>query len=404
MIEGAARPAAAHPRQGVRVLMFCPQFAPAIGGAERQAEKLGSAMVNLGVDVRILTPRLDQASPALESREGVAVRRFRLSDLSRRFPGIRGIGVLNAPWIALQIGWQVWRAARRVDVVHCHIGSLQTVAAAYAARLRGKPVICKAAIADERSDLGEAARTGVTGRIVARLGTRAFTRWVATTRAVREALCRAGVEDRIIEVIPNGVEVATTVERQGPPAIRRFLYLGRLSTNIERDVPGLIQAFDRLAGEVEGVELAIVGGGDLLEPTRALAAGCRHALSIQVPGPGVASEWLAWADCFVLPSRREGLSNALLEAMAAGLPCIANDIPPNREVLAEGEAGVLVPVGDIEQLHAALLSFALGSQPAQTISSAALGRVSAHYSIESVARSYCALYSVLLNPTDRAEG
>ena len=375
--------------------MFCPQFAPAIGGAERQAEKLGTALVKLGVDVRILTPRLDQASPALESREGVEVRRFRLSDLSRRFPGIRGIGILNAPWIALQIGWQVWRAARSVDVVHCHIGSLQTIAAAYAARLRGKPVICKAAMADQRSDLGEAARAGVTGRIVARLGTHAFNRWVATTQAVKEALCRAGVDDRIIEVIPNGVEVETNGERRAGAGVRRFLYLGRLSTNIERDVPGLIQAFDRLAGEVEGVELAIVGGGDLLEPTRLLVAGCKYAHRIQVPGPGKASAWFAWADCFVLPSRREGLSNALLEAMAAGLPCIANDIPPNREVLADGEAGVLVPVGDTERMNAAMKRLALDCRSGEIISRAAWKRVDSDFSIQCVALAYREIYSRL---------
>lgn len=43
----------------MRVLMFCPQFAPLIGGAERQAEKLGMALRTAGVDVRVLTPRLD---------------------------------------------------------------------------------------------------------------------------------------------------------------------------------------------------------------------------------------------------------------------------------------------------------------------------------------------------------
>lgn len=395
MIMSAASRRDARVRNGVRVLMFCPQFAPAVGGAERQAEKLSAALLELGVDVQVLTPRLDQTSLALESRAGVEVRRFKLSDLSRLFPGVRGIGVLNAPWIAVQIGWQVWRAARSVDVVHCHIGGLQTVAAAFAARLRGKPVICKAAMADERSDLGEVARTGVTGRIVARLGTRAFTRWVATTRAVKDALCRADVDERRIVVIPNGVDVVSTVDRQHARPIRRFLYLGRLSTNIERDVPGLIQAFDRLADRMEGVELAIVGGGDLLEQTRAFAAGCRHAQRIQVPGPGVASEWLAWADCFVLPSRREGLSNALLEAMAAGVPCIANDIPPNREVLAEGEAGVLVPVGDIGQLHEEMTSFVMDANRALGFARRARKRVEVYFSIRNVAIAYRHLYHAL---------
>lgn len=380
----------------MRVLMFCPQFAPVVGGAERQAEKLGRALSRCGVQVRVLTPRLDTGSPTDEVVEGLPVHRFELSDLSKRFP-LPGIGLINAPWIAVQVVWQVWREARDVDVVHCHIGSLQTVAAAWAARLRGIPVLCKAAVADDCSDLGEAAKAGLAGRVVARVGRRAFTRWVATTQAVRSALVRAGVDARRIVVIPNGVDLPESpTHPQVARPVRRFLYLGRLSTNTQRDVPGLIQAFDGLADSFADVELAVVGGGDLLVETRALAAGCRNADRIQVPGQGGAAHWLAWADCFVLPSRREGLSNGLLEAMAAGLPCIANDIPPNREVLVGGEAGLLVPVGDADGMEAAMLRLVADAQCATCMATKAWERAQKLYAIESVTRSYQSLYAELI--------
>lgn len=376
--------------------MFCPQFAPVVGGAERQAERLGQVLRRDGIDVRVLTPHLSVDSPNYELRDGLAVHRFPLSDLSKRFSGFRGIGALNAPWIVSQVACRVWREAAKADVVHCHVGSLQSVAAAMAARLRGVPVLCKAAIADEKSDLGEALRAGVTGRVVAWAGKRAFTRWVATTGAVKDALLRGGVDARRIVIIPNGVAVRSpSASRQSRP-VRRFLYLGRLSTNIERDVPSLVRAFDRLVDDVDDAELAVVGSGDLLQATRDLAHASRHSTRIQVPGHGDPDTWLAWADCFVLPSQREGLSNALLEAMAAELPCIANDIPSNREVLGGGEFGLLVPVGDAQSLLTAMQRVATDSALAARLALLARRRAESDFSIASVARRYRDLYATLL--------
>ncbi|MBK7727065.1 MAG: glycosyltransferase [Gammaproteobacteria bacterium] len=105
----------------------------------------------------------------------------------------------------------------------------------------------------------------------------------------------------------------------------RFLYLGRLAAGA-RDVPTLIRAFDRLVAADPTIELAVVGGGDLFDETQALIHACaaRGSICCRV---STSRRWLIWADC--RPAfRMEGLSNALLEAMAHGLACIANDIPP----------------------------------------------------------------------------
>ncbi len=384
-----------------RVLMFCPQFRPVVGGAERQAEKLAQALTAAGCQVTIVTPRIDPDSPAIEECGGVRIERFPLIDLSRRFP-LPGIALINIPAILWQVASAVYARVKDHHILHCHIASLQTAGAAIAGHLYGIPVLCKAAMADQHSDLGEIEKAGVSGHLVAWLIRTLIPNWIATTTAVERALVRAGVAPKQITRIPNGVDLSgISAQHTGGRAVRRFLYLGRLATNIQRDTPTLVRAFDRLAKEYADAELALVGGGDLLEETRALANVCKSHERILLPGFDQPEKWLSWTDCFVLPSRREGLSNALLEAMAAGLPCIANDIPPNREVLDDGAAGVLVPVGDEERLLEAMRRMASDASHVFAMQSAALSRVHSQYEIGSVATSYMALYQKLIENSRR---
>lgn len=381
------------------VLMFCPQFRPVIGGAERQAERLAMALVAAGCRVRILTPRIDPHSPDFEETAGVQIERFPLIDLSRRWH-LHGIALINIPFML----WQVIRAVRPrlkdADVLHAHLASLQTLGAILAARLSGVPALCKAAMADQRSDLGELEKQGAGGNLIAWLFRHALMCWVATTQSVAQALMNARVKAKQIHQIPNGINLSA-IEHPRTTAVRRFLYLGRLSTNIQRDVPTLLKAFEHLLHALPEAELAVVGGGDLLDETRALAAEGIAGDRIHIPGFDFSEKWLEWADCFVLPSRREGLSNALLEAMAAGLPCIANDIPPNREVLADGAAGVLVPEGEVDKLVEAMLRMAMDAGHADTLRNAARERVARYYAIEAVAARYLDLYHRLLNNKGR---
>lgn len=377
------------------VMMFCPQFRPFVGGAERQAEKLAVALAEIGCRVTILTPRLDPDSPDSERLNQVTIERFALTDLSRRFP-VPGVAVLNIPYIVWQIVRAVGPRLKGVDVLHCHLASLQTAGAALAGRMARVPVLCKAATADQRSDLGQIEKTGVSGRLVAWLVRTCIQTWVATTAAVEAALIQAGVEPEHIVRIPNGVELVRSDAGEGGEGIRRFLYMGRLSTNAGRDVPTLVRAFDRVAATHPEAELAIVGGGELLEETRRLVETCVARDRIHLPGFDRPETWLAWGDCFVLPSRREGLSNALLEAMAAGLPCIANDIPPNREVLDDGNAGVLVPVENCDALEAAMRGMVEEDGTARHFAVKAKERAERHYSIRAVADRYANLYDSLI--------
>jgi glycosyltransferase involved in cell wall biosynthesis len=383
-------------------MMFCPQFRPLVGGAERQAEKLATALAEVGCRVTILTPRLDPDSPDSEQGNGVVIERFPFIDLAHRYP-VPGVAVLNIPYVLWQVARAVRARVKGVHILHCHIASLQTAGAALAGRMAHIPVLCKAALADHRSDLGEIENAGASGPLVAWLARRLIQTWVATTAAVEAALIRAGVEPSNIVRIPNGVELQDDLGSGHPvDRVRRFLYLGRLSRNSLRDVPTLVRAFDRLATKDQNLELAVVGDGDLFEETKRLAQSCIARDRILLPGFDRSEKWLAWADCFVLPSRIEGLSNSLLEAMAAGLPCIANDIPPNREVLDDGNAGVLVPVENCDALAKAMQEMVEDNGKARRIALKAKIRAKQCYSLKSVAARYVDLYESLLARPDKA--
>jgi len=378
----------------MRVLMFCPNFRPAIGGAERQAEKLAFALVRKGCEVTVLTPRIDVLSPDIEVVEGVKIERFNAINIAK-YCSFPGVAFINIPFFLFQIFKAVYSRLLNVDVVHCHIGSLESAGAALAARAHGVPALVTAHTANWHSDLGNLKKRSRSGPAIARFVRAVVPRWVAISDAVEQELLKAGVRRSRISRIPNGVEVPKSLsDRDRVPNVRKFLYLGRLTRSANRDVPTLISAFAKLASKHKDLELALVGGGDLLDHTRSLVEATSVSARIHMPGFDDPAKWLTWADCFVLPSRYEGLSLALLEAMAAGLPCIANDIPPNREVLADGAAGGLVPVGDEDSLFQALSRMSNDADFAKTMRFAAFERVSNNYGIDAVANKYISIYRV----------
>lgn len=104
-----------------------------------------------------------------------------------------------------------------------------------------------------------------------------------------------------------------------------------------------------------------------------------------------------WAHVVVQPSFIEGMSNALLEGMAYGRACVAYDIPPNNEALANGAAGLLVAPGDRCALSDAMASLASTSGLARLWGERARERASSVYDIQVVTRQLSTEYEGLLH-------
>lgn len=141
---------------------------------------------------------------------------------------------------------------------------------------------------------------------------------------------------------PIGDDFYRVVRR---PVTGRIVACGRLSP--EKDYELLIEAFNSIHDEFSFTTLEIYGEGEqrhaLIDIIHSLGISDHVTLHGQIKN---VTDALALADVYVLTSKSEGMPNALLEAMAAGIPCIATDCTGVVEIIKDGYNGYIVPVGD----------------------------------------------------------
>ena len=135
-----------------------------------------------------------------------------------------------------------------------------------------------------------------------------------------------------------------------------FLFVGRIVK--DKGINELCQAFDKISKRTP-VRLVLVGKyEDTLDPISDASRDIiRTNAFIEYVGPQYGEDLLAYyaaADCFVFPSYREGFPNTVLEAGAMGLPSIVTDINGSREIIVQGENGVIVPSKDADALFHAM--------------------------------------------------
>jgi len=127
----------------------------------------------------------------------------------------------------------------------------------------------------------------------------------------------------------------------------------------DKGINELCSAFERLHNDYPKTRLILVGPyEDALDP---ISEQSRKIISendaIEAVGAKGGDELLAYyaaADCFVMPSYREGFPNTVLEAGAMGLPSIVTDINGSREIIKQGENGVVIPSKDADALYDAM--------------------------------------------------
>ena len=277
--------------------MFGEQFWPRIGGAERQAQKLGMALKKLGCHVEILTPQLEKDWPLEETIDGLKISRFPFLNLTRNLKEVRGLGVPNTLLLRFQVKRAVSRHIGDFDILHAHIASPMVAYAMDAAHSRGRKAICKIAAGGKSFDLIMLGRTSLLGPKLVRKLVRSMDRWIAISTEIRSDLQHAGVSPLRIVNIPNGVDIPPLVPRPDRGIALHFLYLGRLSHTAHKDYETLLRAFDSLALEFPECQLKLVGGGEREGEIRNLLESLPHAsshtelVSFSDPKP-----WLEWAD------------------------------------------------------------------------------------------------------------
>jgi glycosyltransferase involved in cell wall biosynthesis len=228
-------------------------------------------------------------------------------------------------------------------------------------------------------------------------------RWTDVTVCVSEDERRRGVEagvEGVFRVIANGVDLEMFQEasEDDRAAARRRLALrdgplvlcvGRLARQKGQDI--LLAGWASVLERVPGARLALVGDGPAGESLRRAAPPSVHFAGLRFD----IADWLAAADVVAAPSRWEGMSLALLEAMASGRSVVASDTSGALEALG-GEAGVVVPVGDAAALANAIAERLL--DPARAAAEGRVGRVRAerHHDVRRATAAAAELYETIL--------
>jgi glycosyltransferase involved in cell wall biosynthesis len=365
-----------------------------IGGTERYLARVAPLMAGHGIDLQICS--IDPSGPiaAELAASGLPVlgTSFR-AELKRAGLPRLGLGAVRS------LG-ELGRLIRngRYDVVHTYL-FVADVMGAVAARLGG----CRRVIASRRALHAWRHPPGPLAHLL-ELGSNILAdEMVANSRHVLED---AEHHERFLPrhrtVIYNGVDPpdchAHPGTRAGP---LRLLTVGALAPRKGQEYA--IRALRLALDSGLDVQLDLVGAGPDEGMLKRLAK--REGLGDHVhflgeqrsPGPHLAA-----ADLLLLPSRQEGFSNALLEAMAAGLPVVATDVGGNSEAL-DPKGGRLVPAEDAEGLAQAVLSLAEDRRRLATMGAYNRRRAARLFSTEASARELARWYLQGPDPNPRAD-
>jgi L-malate glycosyltransferase len=363
-----------------------------VGGTETQAVELARRLPAAGYEVTIGC--LKREGP-LEDRlqgTGIAIREFRSRNGIDSPSGLRQL---------LLMSWFL----RSFDIVHTH-DLWSNLVGVPAARLAGVP-----AIVSSRRDLSHfewyQGKRRVCLKWIQNLGGAIVTNAVP----IRDVLLGEDRFDpRKVRVIHNGVDVAKFKSARND-RVRLFPDAGEgklvvLVGNMHTDVKGhpwLIAAAPTVREQFPDTRFVLVGDGEQrsIFEKQARDLGVMHNFLFLGRRSDI-PDILASCDIAVLPSRAEGLPNAVLEYMAAGLPVTVSRVGGNAELVQDGVTGILVPSEDSAALSAALLKLLSEPSLARRLAQAGHEFTVRNFSFERLVQDVDALYTELLTDKGRS--
>lgn len=386
-----------------RILMFSSYFPPEYSGAALQAVTLAQELRARGHDIEFVTQRWEDL-PAEDEFEGFRVTRLQ---------GGRGDKHRE-----LRLWWNLYRFLQRrhrdFDFLHSHGAYYRNAIVGPLARAFKLKSLAKASLAN--SDLRDLGQT-LTGRLhLAML--RRIDACLAVSRDLEREFVAGGVSAERVHYFPNCVDTerlspADSHERQavrqryGLPLDKTIvLYMGVFDDR--KNVGWLIREWLRAEGFGLNAMLLAVGPRSRDDPhghfkDAMVQSALAHPDILRIEGEVTqVADYYRAADLFIMPSKSEGLPNAVLEAMACGLPCVAANVSGTRELVVDGQTGYLFDPDDVAGLRAGLQR---GLGPAaQALGAAGRSRVEQCFSIGQLADRYVDLYRALIRHRTDARG
>lgn len=353
-------------------------------------------------DVQILTTSVDPALPRHDRVDGVPVTRIRVDVRS-------GLSKLRA---FRRMVLDLLRLVRTSDIIHLHGYSTKNVIVTIIAKALRKPIVMSLHTSgfDEPEAIEEQGSLALWAFLSADL-------YLSVSQGLVDTYLAAGLPADRILLIPNGIDIErfapVTSERQAalrrqlslPPDKPVIVFVGFFSADKQPRV--LFDAWQQLQS-ARGIDATLVFVGATRSAYFEVDASIATTMAEDAERAGLADRlrfaglthdvpsYLQAADVFVLPSRREGLPVALLEAMACGLPSVASRLPGSTEAIIEsGVNGVLVPSGDVGALADAIARVLSDAGERRRLGAAARATIAQRYASGNIADRWLEAYDLI---------
>lgn len=381
----------------IRVCFISFAFSPLVGGSEVQAEKQARQLQKIGHDVIVITLRHDRNWKRAEILDGLPVSR--VGGIYRRDGSLR-LGRLGY-FIDISLFLTLWRLRHHYDVIHAFQLSPLAAVALIIGKLVHKPVIINIQSAgpskaqsmqierevtlmadtltntdflkidpsqkwmvDGGGDIAILEQTVLAGRAIVNALRKSDAFYQVLSTRSRSYLTSQGFREERIIHITNGIDTELfrpDPQRRPDPALPERVITCVARLEYPKGVDVLLHAWGRMMREPSAwrahlkPKLRVVGRGEFRSQMERIAGELGIQDSVEFLGlrrDVIDLLQQSWA--FAIPSRWEGMPNALLEAMACGLPCVATRVSGSEDVIKDGVNGLLVEPENPAELARAL--------------------------------------------------
>jgi len=384
-----------------RILMVTGAYYPEISSGGVQCQNMARELRGRA-DVHVLTTAVDPALRPNDEIDGVPVTRV--------FVNVRS--TLSRFGAAVGMAISGLRLVKQADVVHIHGCSTKNVPITIFAKIFRKPLILTLHTAGY--DEPEAVERQGSLALWAFLSA---DRYMSVSPSLIEAYRAFGLPAERIELVPNGIDIDRFSPAVDRAALRRQLglpvdrpvvtFVGFFSEDKQPQV--LFEAWLQLQRRGVDTTLLLVGDTDsgyfevdarLARHMRDRAAAAGLSDRLVMTGRVLDVErYVQAADVFALPSRREGLPVALLEAMSCGMACVASRLPGSTDtIITDDVDGLLVPPGDVPALAATIARVVGDHALAARLGQAARATIVRRFSSADIATCWLRAYQLLPRP------
>lgn len=406
----------------VSVCMFLPGLQPLpMGGAEKQAVILAESLITKGVTVFFLAPGRTGIPPG-ETQNGIPVTRFlTITERLKNFLKIKESPSEFEPevifdyssfkkenllyrndrisikriWIMfdyfISIVPKLYKQRRTYEIIQINTVTWMSVVIVICGRLLSKKVLVKDSTMNGVSKMYQTPFPSFFRKFIARHAS-----FVAMTDVIERNLLKAGISAERIYKIPNGIKAISVPRRSMVNKIPQCLFVGNLYQQPAKGFDVLLLAWPLVLRSLPGTHLHVVGAGNVSAYVKYVAEqGMGEFISFY--GKNNPDRFYKSCDLFILPSRREGMANVLLEAMMYGMPIVATNISGSMDLIEPGRNGYLVPTNEAVALAENIIKALTNPDLQKSSALVNSQKIKERFSIEIVADKYIEAYKEMRN-------